>query len=153
MPLRVSVQEIGRDVVENLQTIASEKGIELFLRVRESEVMALVDPDRLQQIFVNLVTNAIKFTPLGGLVEVQVVPDGEFIHVSVRDTGEGIPEEEVEAIFEKFHQVGGTAAARRGAGLGLTIAKRLVELHGGRIWVESEVGKGSEFRFTLPAAR
>ena len=81
-----------------------------------------------------------------------MAPEGNFVRTSVRDTGEGIPPDQVETIFEKFHQVGGTAAERSGAGLGLSIAKRLVELHGGRIWVDSEVGEGSSFSFTLPLA-
>jgi signal transduction histidine kinase len=153
VPVKVSVQQVTHDVVENLQGLAAEKGMTLRLRASPSVVMALADPDRINQIVVNLVTNAIKFTPSGGSVEVRVVSDGEFVCVAVQDTGEGIPPEEVDRIFEKFHQVSGTAAARRGAGLGLLIAKRLVELQGGRIWVESEPGKGSTFQFTLPIAK
>ena len=150
-PMKISIGEIGRDIVENLRQVAEEKGIALYLE-EGPQVMAQADPDRVYQILLNLVINAIKFTPSGGQVEVKVVPDGKFLRTVVRDTGEGIPPDQVDTIFEKFHQVGGTFAGRRGAGLGLSISKRLVELHGGRIWVESEEGEGSEFLFTLPVA-
>src|SRR5439155_26597746 len=94
-----------------------------------------------------------KFTLPGGevRVRVEVQPDGEVLTV-VQDTGEGIPPEELERIFDKFHQVSIFPEHPRGSGLGLTIAKRLVELYGGKMWVRSQLGKGSEFGFTLPAA-
>ena len=78
--------------------------------------------------------------------------EGEFARTAVRDTGEGIPPDQLGTIFDKFEQVSGSSGERKGAGLGLSIARSLVELHGGRIWAESEVGKGSTFYFTLPLA-
>ncbi|GEM_PF-2915738 len=152
-PVKVPVGEVGRDVLEGVRPMALEKRIDLYLRGDEEGAQAYADPDRVYQVLMNLVSNAIKFTPTGGRVEVEVVPNGEMVSVCVRDTGQGIPAEELEMIFDKFHQVGGASVARQGAGLGLAIAKHLVELHGGRIWAESEVGVGSAFWFTLPAAR
>ncbi len=113
----------------------------------------IVDGDRIRvkQILYNLLSNAVKFTPKGGSVRVEVVAEGGFAEVSVTDTGIGIPPEEQESIFDSFHQVGAaTVGIREGTGLGLPITKRLVEEHGGRIWLASEPGKGSRFSFTIP---
>jgi signal transduction histidine kinase len=111
---------------------------------------ALGDERRITQVLINLVGNAIKFTEAGDIqIEAAAVNDG--LVVSVSDTGPGISEADRENIFEEFRQAEGSIAKRKGGtGLGLAIAKRIVELHGGRIWVESEVGKGSTFSFTLP---
>jgi len=103
-----------------------------------------------RQVVLNLLSNAVKFTPDGGRVELSGSRlDGE-IRVGVRDTGVGIAPEERERIVEEFQQAS-SARGREGTGLGLALAKRFVELHGGRIWVESELGKASTFTFTLPA--
>jgi signal transduction histidine kinase len=104
-----------------------------------------------RQIFMNLLGNAIKFTPRGGTVAVRSEPLGDLLRFSVTDTGPGIPEAEVGHLFDRFWQAPGTAGL--GTGLGLFIVKGIVEAHGGEIWAESEVGKGSSFLFTLPAAR
>src|SRR3989454_12850514 len=96
-------------------------------------------------------SNAVKFTPEGGRVEVRAASANGGVEISVSDTGIGIAAEDHELIFEEFRQVGSDYARKReGTGLGLSLTKRLVELHGGRIWVKSEVGKGSTFSFTLP---
>jgi PAS domain S-box-containing protein len=114
----------------------------------------LVDADRLRvkQILYNLVSNAVKFTPNGGRIRVEIESANGFAQISVTDTGIGIPIEEQGVIFDAFHQVGTAASGgmREGTGLGLPITKRLVEEHGGRIWLESEPGKGSRFSFTIP---
>jgi signal transduction histidine kinase len=116
-------------------------------------VFAYGDRTRFKQILYNLLSNAVKFTPVGGNVHVSAEPDYGEIRFSVSDTGIGIAPEEQTAIFEEFRQVGpATHGVKEGAGLGLTITKRLVELHGGRIWVESTPGEGSRFLFTIPAA-
>ena len=110
------------------------------------------DPIRFREILLNLLSNAVKFTPTGGRIVVRVA-EGEagFCCISVQDTGIGIPEGQSEAIFDKFYQVGSTTkGVREGTGLGLTITRHLVELHGGQIWVKSEPGKGSCFSFTMP---
>jgi signal transduction histidine kinase len=101
----------------------------------------------------NLLSNAIKFTPEGGRIEVGAVAKDGSVEVSVSDTGVGIAPEDQEAVFEEFRQVGTAAKKVEGTGLGLTLCRKFVELHGGRIWVQSQVGKGSTFTFTIPVRR
>ena len=153
-PSSIAVKEIGRQVVESLGPLAREKELTLEVKGDGTSVEAWADPERVHQILLNLVNNAVKFTPPGGRVEVEVEVEveGEDVVTVVRDTGPGIPAEEREKVFEKFHQVGSSPGSSRGSGIGLSIARQLVELHGGRIWVESEEGKGSRFAFTLPIA-
>jgi signal transduction histidine kinase len=95
-------------------------------------------------------SNAIKFTPEGGRIEIHAVPSNGSVEVSVRDTGVGIAPEDQEAVFEEFRQVGTSAAKQEGTGLGLALCRKFVELHGGLIWVTSAVGVGSTFTFMLP---
>ncbi len=109
------------------------------------------DPRKLQIILLNLLSNAIKFTPEGGRITIQATPEGEDMVISVHDTGIGIPESEQDRVFERFYQVADSLRREQGGlGLGLSIAKGMVEVHGGRMWVESRVGIGSAFYFTLP---
>ena len=152
-PAEISLAQIGQDVVETVRPIAVERNITLSVQTGEPVAPVWADPDRVYQIMMNLVTNAIKFTPTGGRVEIRVMPEGDEMCVAVRDTGTGIPPEEVERIFEVFHQVERTSQSRDGAGLGLAIAKRLVDMQGGRLEVTSVPDQGSEFRFTLPVAQ
>jgi signal transduction histidine kinase len=106
---------------------------------------------RLLQVFDNLLGNAIKFSPDGGQITVTVEDTGPVVQASVSDQGIGIPKDQQERIFERFYQIDGSARRRfSGAGLGLAIVKRIVETHGGQVWVESETGKGSTFYFTIP---
>jgi signal transduction histidine kinase len=110
------------------------------------------DERKFKQILLNLLSNAVKFTPAGGTVAVTAQPIDAGVQVAVCDTGMGIAPHEQEKIFEAFHQTGGDFATRpEGTGLGLTLARRFAEMHGGRLWVESEPGKGSTFTFTLRA--
>lgn len=110
-----------------------------------------MDAERIRQVLRNLIGNALKFTPRGGLVRVAVRRTDKGIAVAVTDTGPGIPQEHISAIFEKFRQVSPADSRRlQGTGLGLAIVKHIVQAHGGRIWVESEAGKGSTFTFVLP---
>jgi signal transduction histidine kinase len=111
------------------------------------------DERKVRQVVLNLLSNAIKFTPEGGRIEVQAAPKDELVAVSVSDTGVGIAQEDQEAVFEEFRQVGTAAKKVEGTGLGLTPCRKFVELHGGRIWVKSELGAGSTFTFTLPVLR
>src|SRR5438067_6072499 len=133
---------------------ASRHGITLSLQVEPAIGLIEADERKVKQVVFNLLTNAVKFTPDGGRVELsatQAAPDGEVL-ISVKDTGIGIAAEDQERIFEEFRQAtGGTARSQEGTGLGLALTRRFVELHGGRIWVESEVGQGSTFTFSLPA--
>jgi signal transduction histidine kinase len=109
------------------------------------------DERKVKQILLNLLSNAVKFTPEGGRIKVEARLGDHNAIISVSDTGIGIAPEDQDAIFEEFRQVGGNYAHKReGTGLGLTLTRRFVEMHGGKIWVESELGKGSTFTFTLP---
>jgi signal transduction histidine kinase len=109
------------------------------------------DERRIRQVVLNLLWNAVKFTPPGGSVDVGAARVNGEVRVSVADTGPGIAPDDQARIFEEFQQAAAGREQREGTGLGLALSKRLVELHGGRIWVESEPGKGSTFLFTLPA--
>jgi signal transduction histidine kinase len=104
-------------------------------------------------VIFNLLSNAVKFTPDGGSVDVSARRANGEVVTAVRDTGVGIAMDDLEDIFEEFRQVGQGDTKREGTGLGLALTKKLVELHGGRIWAESEVGAGSTFTFTLPLSR
>ncbi|PYN39321.1 MAG: histidine kinase, partial [Candidatus Rokuibacteriota bacterium] len=108
------------------------------------------DERKIRQVVLNLLSNAIKFTPEGGQIGVAAVPKGGSVEVSVSDTGVGIAPEDQEAVFEEFRQVGTAAKKVEGTGLGLTLCRKFVELHGRRIWVRSQVGVGSTFTFTIP---
>jgi PAS domain S-box-containing protein len=145
---------MAREVTESLGAVAAEKSVIFEIESAESNLTAWADPDRIAEIFTNLLGNAIKFTPERGKVTVSIVRGGDdWVKVSITDTGPGIPSEEAIKIFDKFYQVNQPQRQKaRGTGLGLSIAKTLVELHGGKIWLESEAGKGSTFSFTLPAA-
>ncbi len=137
--------------VSGLRVIADQSGVRVVLKLTPS--MAICNADRITQAVVNLVGNAVKFSPAGGTVRILVEPAGHEVHFSVSDEGRGIPTANLELIFERFHQVFQTDASEKsGSGLGLAITKSIIERHGGRLWVESAVGHGSTFEFTLPAA-
>jgi GAF domain-containing protein len=110
------------------------------------------DERKVKQVLLNLLSNALKFTPDGGRIDVRARPRDDHVEISVTDTGVGIAPEDQQAVFEEFRQVGSTARKVEGTGLGLAISRKFIELHGGRIWVESELGKGSTFAFTVPLA-
>lgn len=126
--------------------------VALVLEIASPLGWLLADRVRVQQILHNLLSNAFKFTPEGGLIAVKAKQVGLQLEVAVRDTGVGIPIEDQQRIFEAYEQAGSTEGQQKGAGLGLAITKYLVELHGGRIWVESTPGHGSTFTFRLPGA-
>jgi signal transduction histidine kinase len=141
--------------LENARTFVRERatkhGITLDVAVDEQLGDFVGDERKIKQILLNLLSNAVKFTPEGGRVGINARQTDGSVEISVSDTGIGIAPEDQARIFEEFRQVGGDYAHKKeGTGLGLTLAKKFVELHGGRIWVESEVGKGSRFIFTLP---
>ena len=108
------------------------------------------DERKVKQVLLNLLSNAVKFTPEGGRVDVRAGLVDGMAEISVTDTGVGIAPEDHEAVFEEFRQVGRTDRKAEGTGLGLALCRKFVELHGGRIWVKSQVGAGSTFTFTLP---
>jgi len=130
---------------------ATEDGVRVaFVADPEVDVVA-GDERRIKQVIFNLLSNAVKFTPAGGEVDVSATRANGEVRVSVADTGPGIAPEDRERIFEEFQQSETGVGLREGTGLGLALSKRYVELHGGRIWVESELGRGSTFTFALPA--
>jgi signal transduction histidine kinase len=130
---------------------ASRHGIKFHRAIDERLGDFTGDERKVKQILVNLLSNAVKFTPEGGQIKVDAGLGDSAVIVSVTDTGIGIAKEDQEAIFEEFRQASGNYAQKReGTGLGLTLTRRFVEMHGGKIWVESEIGKGSKFTFTLP---
>ena len=130
---------------------AMKDGVNVALGTHPGVDLVTGDERRIRQVIFNLLSNAVKFTPAGGAVDVRATKvDGE-VRVSVADTGPGIAVKDHERIFEEFHQTEAGVEHLEGTGLGLALSKRLVELHGGRIWVDSELGKGSTFVFTLPA--
>jgi len=150
---RVSLGGLVHEVLETLRPIAAEKSIELAVTL-EPSVLVWADRDKVTQILTNLIGNAIKFTPVHGNVKVSSMSKGDgYIRLSVSDTGPGILADEHERIFNKFYQIAENGGPKpKGTGLGLAISRTLVELHGGKIWVDSEPGHGSTFYFTLPAA-
>lgn len=149
----ISVREIASSRLEDCRPQADEKGIELAFESADDVPNALGDSERIGQVITNLLSNAIKFTPVNGQVRVRLRREGNLVSVQVIDSGSGIPVEERHKIFDKFHQVSSVHTRQQGGtGLGLAIAKSIVEAHGGHIWVDSELGKGSDFRFVLPIA-
>jgi signal transduction histidine kinase len=148
VPVEGDAAALVVEATDTFQAAAREKGVSLSAEVPSGPLPASFDHDRLLQVFANLIANAIKFTPAGGDIRVGVdAPRGQ-TRFRVTDTGEGIPEPMLEAVFERFWQVGKND--RRGMGLGLYISKSIVDAHGGRIWAESEPGKGARVYFTLP---
>jgi GAF domain-containing protein/anti-sigma regulatory factor (Ser/Thr protein kinase) len=130
---------------------ASQHGIKLDRAIDDRVGDFTGDERKIKQILVNLLSNAVKFTPEGGQIKVEAILADSAVIVSITDTGIGIAKADQETIFEEFRQASGDYAQKReGTGLGLTLTRKFVEMHGGKIWVESEVGKGSKFTFTLP---
>ena len=148
---RVSLAGLVHEVVETLKPLATEKEIVLQATIPESSLLVWADRDKITQILTNLIGNAVKFISTGGRVAVSAIIDGAWVRVSVADNGPGISLDEKDRVFEKFYQVAEAGGAKpKGTGLGLAISKALVELHGGKIWLESERNRGSTFHFSLP---
>lgn len=145
------LEEIIREVLESHHAVAVQKGIRLESHLAPKAAQVYCDPARCNQILSNLVGNSLKFTEPGGFVRVSTVNQGEMIEVTVTDSGKGIAPQHLPHVFDRFWQ-SDNRLREHGTGLGLAIAKGLVEAHGGRIWVDSEIGKGSVFRFTLRSA-
>jgi signal transduction histidine kinase len=153
MELEPSDFDLGKLVAQTLTLLrerAERRGIALDSTVSPGTATVNGDERKVKQVLLNLLTNALKFTPEGGSIHVAATGYEDRVEVSVRDTGVGIAPEDHEAVFEEFRQVGASAARIEGTGLGLAISRRFIELHGGRLWLDSEPGKGSTFTFSLP---
>ena len=129
----------------------ASKKIEFVFDTQTEEEIVACDPDKIERIVLNLLSNAIKYTDESGNILINIMSKESVVEISVEDTGTGIPKDRVRSIFNRFEQVEGTLVKKReGCGIGLALAKSLVEMHGGEIWVESEEGVGSRFIFTIP---
>ena len=146
----VALPELLRSAVSMHSERASRGGLEIAVSTEPDEITIAADERRVRQIVFNLLSNAVKFTPAGGRVDVAARLDDGQVDVAVADTGPGIPTEDLDTIFEEFEQSPDGRQSDEGTGLGLPLSRKLVELHGGRIWVDSQVGRGSTFHFTLP---
>ena len=147
----VSLPETLRSGLTMHEERATRSGVSLGLHVEPAEILIQADERKVRQVVFNLLSNALKFTPQGGRVDVSAELSDGVVEVSVVDTGSGIAPEDQELIFEEFQQARGDSITRQeGTGLGLPLSRRFIELHGGRLWVESVRGEGSAFRFTLP---
>src|SRR5262249_55705654 len=145
-----SVQEVVDTVYASLRSLAAEKGLQFVTEVAPDLPETFGDGKRIVQCLLNLTGNALKFTKQGR-VAIGVTRDGEGLRFHVADTGIGIPAGQLDAVFAEFRQVDATITREfGGTGLGLSITKKFVEMHGGRIWVESIHGVGSTFYFTIP---
>jgi GAF domain-containing protein len=144
------LQDVVEAVSNTMRSLAVKKSLDLRVESDERLAPFPMDGARVKQVLLNLLGNAVKFTQEGGRVWVRAVATNGTVRVEVGDTGPGIRPEEQERIFLEFQQAGSETGKPQGTGLGLALAKRFVEMHGGRIWVESEVGRGSRFIFTLP---
>jgi PAS domain S-box-containing protein len=148
-PRRRALQPLVREALQLIEPLARVKSVELLNEIDdETSPVVTVDGDRILQVLSNLVGNAVKHTPEGGQVSIRASLQPDQVEISVQDTGPGIPPEHLDQIFERFWRAEKTGG--KGIGLGLAIARGIVRAHGGRVWAESEVGRGSTFRFTIP---
>lgn len=145
-----SIEEVLQTALTSIEALATEKNIELKSVIPSNLVIAKGDEQRIAQVLLNLLGNALKFTD-EGLVKLELTVSNETFLISVHDTGPGLSEDDQKKIFKEFYQADGSSTRKKdGTGLGLSITKKIVEMHGGRIWIESTLGKGSTFSFTLP---
>jgi signal transduction histidine kinase/CheY-like chemotaxis protein len=150
----IDAGHLVEDALAGMAALADERGVELVADRATELAMITADRDRLIQVLTNLLMNALKYTPQGGRVTLRARTEARGVHFEVADTGPGIPASEIGKVFDRFHQVRRTddqEQGRKGTGLGLCICREIVDHYGGRIWVESDVGRGSVFHVTLPA--
>ena len=150
----IEVGHVLVEAVENIRNLAAMKGIEVNVRVDPSTGVVEADPMRIGQVATNLIGNAIKFSPEKGTIEVFASGDSGTVTISVKDFGKGIAQRDMSRLFQRFAQLDSSTTRKAGGtGLGLVISKGIVEQHGGKIWVESALGQGSTFSFSLPRVR
>ena len=149
-----SLAEIVQTAVVNHRLVAEKNGLTIECHVPEHVAPVLIDKGRINQVLDNLITNAVKFSPNGGVISVTLLDHPDELQVIVSDRGIGMPRDKQPRIFDRFYQIDGTSRRRfGGTGIGLAIVKRIVDAHHGKIWVESELNQGSSFSFTLPKAQ
>lgn len=151
-PKAVDARQLLHRIADDMTAVISSNGQSLVLDIAPSLPLVWAEEERLQQVVLNLLLNASKFTPEGGKITLRAKEKDAALVVEIEDTGPGIPEEEQQRLFRLYHRELGDREHLSGLGLGLALCKYLVELHGGKIWVESEVGKGSTFGFSIPLA-
>jgi signal transduction histidine kinase len=147
-PIPVDVKSLINEAAESATPLASAAHLTVACAPPEKPISVATDRERVLQVFANLIGNAIKFTPKGGQISILACHENDVVRFTIADTGPGIPPEHLDHVFDRYWQAKSTA--KLGAGLGLSIAKGIVEAHGGRIWVESPPGSGAQFNFTLP---
>jgi len=147
----IALSEVVESLTSAMVPVLAQRKQSLDVDLEPGLPPVHADEGKLKEVFFNLVSNSAKFTPDGGKLKIEAVRKGDWCQVSLSDNGIGIKKEDQEQIFEPFYQVNNSVAGeKKGTGLGLALVKQIVEMHGGRIWVESEYGKGSRFTFTLP---
>ena len=147
----VQLNELVTDSIETIRALAQEKKARLETRIPDTMFLISCDEDLIRQVMTNLVGNAIKFIDSGGSIRISIFPNHDEVQVWVEDDGKGISPELHELIFDKFFQARNqTLKKPEGSGLGLAICKKIIDMHGGKIWVESSENKGARFIFTLP---
>lgn len=150
-PINTNIVSVVENIGQSVETYMKAKKIQFIFDTETEEEIVACDPDKIERIVLNLLSNAIKYTDENGKIFVNIVSKESVVEISVEDTGTGIPKDKVGIVFNRFEQVNHSLVKKRdGCGIGLSLAKHLVEMHGGEIWVESEVGKGSKFIFTIP---
>jgi two-component system phosphate regulon sensor histidine kinase PhoR len=148
----IRVEALVNSCIETARLNAKSRGLEIFVDLQENVPAVRGDGAQLGEVLQNLVDNALQYTPSGGKIEVKARSNGHDVVFTVSDTGIGIPESDLERIFERFYRVDAARSREAGGtGLGLAIARHIVEAHGGRIWVESAIGQGSRFHFSIPS--
>jgi signal transduction histidine kinase len=149
-----NIIEVTEDIVTSVVDYSNSKGLNIIFDTDVEEKIIAFDPEKIERVVINLISNAIKFSEKGTEIYVNIKDKHEFVEISVKDNGIGIDDDKVEAIFERFKQVNKSLSRNtEGTGLGLNITKSIIELHEGKIFVESEFGKGSKFTFTLPSRK
>lgn len=146
-----ALPDLMQDALDAVALLVKEKKMQVSLESAPGLAEVMIDCDMIRRVIINLLENALKYSPAGGPIQIELTPAGEFVQVSIRDQGPGIPEADQERVFEKFTRLR-SKEGPRGLGLGLAFCRLAVTSHGGRIWVESEPGQGSLFKFTLPVA-
>ncbi len=148
---KVNINAVISEVLAGMELLVDKRDIELIKELPEEEIYIFCDREKITRVLTNLISNALKFTDLGGSIKVECKEDNKELKIIVSDTGCGISKEDIAKLFDKYSQFGKKKDRDiKGTGLGLSIVKGIVDMHGGNIWVESELGKGTKFTFTLP---